>query len=89
MYLTHHSYSTSAKNKLEEEFFNYLQSIDRILIEDYLIEDFKAEILRKYDEICQKHPRCKPIEKRFYCQNEKDIHLFGSNASFTFLKTKK
>ena len=29
------------------------------------------------------------IEKRFYCQNEKDIHLFGSNASFTFLKSKK
>lgn len=89
MYLTHQSYATAAKNKLEEEFFNYLQSIDRELIEDHKIEDFKAEILKKYDELCQKYSRCKPIEKRFYCHNDKDIHLFGSNASFTFLKTKK
>lgn len=88
MYLTHQSYATAAKNKLEEEFFNYLQSIDRELIEDHKIEDFIAEILKKYDELCQKYSRCKPIDKRFYCQNEKDIHLFGSNASFTFLKSK-
>lgn len=91
MYLAHHHYSTASKNKLEDEFFNYLKSIDRTLIEDDKVEDFKAEILKKYEELCIENPRCKPIDKLFYnghLDKKLDFHLLGSNASFTLLKSK-
>lgn len=89
MYLVYQHYSTASKNKLEEEFFQHLKSIDRMLIPDDKIEFFKEGILLKYDDLCKEYPRCKPIEKRWYCQNEKDIHLFGSNAEFKLLKSKE
>lgn len=88
MYLTYQHYSTASKNKLEEEFFQHLKSIDRMLISEDKIEFFKEAILLKYDDLCKEYPRCKPIEKRFYCHNDNDIHLLGSNASFTLLKSK-
>lgn len=88
MYLTYQHYSTASKNKLEEEFYNYLKSIDRTLIEDNEIEDFKAEILQKYDDLCKEFPRCKPIKKSLSKMFSEDIILFGSNAEFKLLKSK-
>ena len=47
-------------------------------------------ILDKYDELCKEFPRCKPIPKQFskgFAENG-DYNLFGSNATFTLLKSK-
>ncbi|ROI09770.1 hypothetical protein EGI11_03160 [Chryseobacterium sp. H3056] len=90
MYVCKLGHTTSAKNKLEEEFFQYLKEIDRIWVEDEKVEELKKDILSAYSKRCEKHPRCKPLQKSFYkgFDNKEDFILSGSNASFTLLKTK-
>lgn len=90
MYLVYHGYSTQAKNQLEKDFCDYLESIDRMLIADKELEDFKKKILKKYDEFSAINKRCKPVEKSFYCikGEDQDESLYGSNANFNILKTK-
>ena len=44
MYLVYQHYSTASKNKLEEEFFQHLKSIDRMLISEDKIEFFKYSL---------------------------------------------
>lgn len=90
MYLAQLSYMTSSKNNLEESFCNYLRSIDRELIEEKLIVEYEQKILDKYDEFCKKFSRCKPLLKSFGngYQDKGDRILYGTNATFTLLKSK-
>ena len=90
MYITYLSHANSAKNNLEESFYNYLKQIDRTIIEDSKIGEFKKEILSEYDNLCKVHSRCKPIDKSFnksYRDNG-DFNLYGANAIFLLLKSK-
>lgn len=87
MYLAYFRYGTVAKNKLEDDFSNYLKEIDRTLVPDQEIEDFKQEILDDYARLCAKHNRCKPMEKHYHEMNQ-DFILHGSNSEFKLLKSK-
>ncbi len=90
MYVCYLGHSTMTKNKLEEEFFQYLKSIDRIWVENEKISELKNDILKMYNQLCEKHHRCKPLKKEFsktYHENG-DFILYGSNATFYLLKTK-
>ena len=78
-----------ARNKLNIMKSTKITSqISAILIKPH-INNMHQRILKALENIKTGTFRQIAIEKRFYCQNEKDIHLFGSNASFTFLKSKK
>ena len=90
MYLANFSFSTVAKNKVEEAFSEYLKTINRELIQDNDIEEFKKTVLKEYDFICELNPRCKPIKKDFGTgySFEGDFVLYGSNATFYLLKSK-
>lgn len=91
MYLAYTNNQLSSKNKLEAEFSAYLKEINRTLVSDDKIEDFRKEILNKYDELCKKYQRCKPITKRFYSgyfDDKNDFILEGASTSFKLLKSK-
>ena len=90
MYLVYQHNATASKNKLEDEFFQYLKSLNRKIVEEKNLLKFTEDVLKKYNDLCKEHPRCKPIEKRFsrgFSENN-DIHLFGSNTCLTLLKAK-
>ena len=90
MYLSNLSYSTASKNKLEESFYEYLKDINRTEIQNNKIEDFKIRILKAYELLCEQNSRCKPIKKDFGNGHSfpGDFILYGSNATFTLLKSK-
>lgn len=91
MYVCYLSHSTATKNKLEEEFFKHLQEIDRTWCENSQVDKVKQDILNKYQSLCEKYPRCKPIHKEFSSvrlNGKGDFILWHSNAVFTILKTK-
>ena len=90
MYIAHLDYATAPKNNLEASFYEYLRAIDRTLIDNDRINDYQQIILDKYDELCKKFPRCKPIKKQFGSgyKEKGDKILYGSNATFTLLKSK-
>ncbi len=90
MYIAHLSFATASKNKLEESFYEFLKSLDRDLVENQNIKGYKQKILDKYDELCKVYPRCKPIHKSIdkVLSKKGDLTLFGSNATFTLLKSK-
>ena len=88
MYLAYTNNQLSSKNKLEAEFSEYLKEINRTLVSDDKIEDFRKEILNKYDELCKKYQRCKPIIKRFDSGYKNDFILEGASTSFKLLKSK-
>lgn len=90
MYIAHLDYATATKNNLEASFYEYLRAIDRTLIDNDKINDYQQMILDKYDELCKEFSRCKPIEKHFSSDflGNGDFQLFGSNATFTLLKSK-
>ncbi len=80
MYLANITYSTQAKNALDKSFENYLDLIDRTLIENDKIDEFMSGV----------HKRCKPRELSFYRHlvGNGKISLHGSHVSFEFLKSK-
>ncbi|HRZ96017.1 MAG TPA: hypothetical protein P5084_00560 [Paludibacter sp.] len=90
MYLAHKTYSTQAKNALDESFENYLDRIDRTLIENDKIDEFLEDVIQQYKELAKTKSRCKPRELSFYrhLQEKGKISLHGSHVSFEFLKSK-
>lgn len=91
MYIAYISHSTSTKNKLEEAFSKYLKSIDRTAIENSDVENFKKNILKKYNELCDEFSRCKPWPKHWEksWSNGNDFWLRHSNEHFLLIKTKE
>ena len=89
MYLVYVSSATTPKNKLESDFSDFLNEINRTLIQDSEIKDFRKKILDNYEALCKKHNRCKPVEKSFFSGvNSEDFILAGSNTSCKLLKSK-
>lgn len=90
MYLAHKTYSTQAKNALDKSFENYLDLIDRTLIENDKIDEFTSGVLEHYLKLSSVHKRCKPRKLSFYVPSRKNgkITLHGSHVSFEFLKSK-
>lgn len=60
-YYTYVGHETNTKNKLQEEFKVYLKSLEGILIDAITLPLFKNEILKKAQELNDKHNRCNPI----------------------------
>lgn len=87
MYLAHYSYGTIPKNNLEAMFSNYLKTLDRTLIDNKDVEDFKLTIIKEYAFLCDKHSRCRPVEKNFH-EMRGDFYLHGTNCEFKLLKSK-
>lgn len=59
-----------AKNKLQKEVLEYFISIDRMLIQKEYVENLKAFISNKIEEINSQNPRCTPLEIYFEHDNE-------------------
>ncbi|MBS7234244.1 hypothetical protein KHA90_24920 [Flavobacterium psychroterrae] len=57
-YFVYVGHSTQTKNKLQEEFCNYLRSLQHTLIDAAKINDLKKEIRLKALELNEKHKRC-------------------------------
>ncbi|PXY44496.1 hypothetical protein [Flavobacterium hydrophilum] len=64
-YFVYVGHSTSTKNKLQEEFSNYLNSLEGTLIKAKKIQDLKLEIILKSLELSKKHSRCTPLTITF------------------------
>ena len=90
MYLAHKTYSTQAKNALDKSFEDYLDMLDRTLIENDKIDEFMSGVLKHYLKLSSVHKRCKPRQIFFYfpLKNDSKISLHGSHVSFEFLKSK-
>ena len=89
MYLAYKTYSTQAKNALDKSFEDYLNLIDRTLIDNDKIDEFISGVLEHYAKLSSVHKRCKPRELSFYrhLQDKGKISLHGSHVSFEFLKS--
>ena len=90
MYLAHKTYSTQAKNALDKSFEDYLNLIDRTLIENDKIIEFMHGVIEHYENLSSVHKRCKPRKLSFYAPSRENgkISLHGSHVSFEFLKSK-
>lgn len=89
MYLTDFQHGTQAKNNLEKEIKTYLETLDRILIEDVDFAKFQQLILEKVREFNKKHPRAKPKSPHYLSGTGKDVFLSGIECVvFKFLKVK-
>lgn len=90
MYLANKTYSTQAKNVLDKSFENYLDLIDRTLIDNDKIDEFMSGVLEHYAKLSSVHNRCKPRELTFYRHlvGNGKISLHGSHVFFEFLKSK-
>lgn len=92
MYITYLGACTMPKNSLEKAVRCYLSSIDRTLIDDVDLEDFKTRILDHIKNLNADYPRCRPLEPRFQEGRENDFliggidgvsfHLFASKNTF-------
>ena len=51
MYLVYVSSATTPKNKLESDFSDFLNEINRTLIQDSEIKDYRKKILDNYEEL--------------------------------------
>lgn len=74
------------KNRLESDMHKYIQSKERLLIDEGAVDAFIQDIKREAAFLSGSiHPRCKPIEVRDYRHkaiNEKDIFLYTANITF-------
>ena len=59
-------HSLATKNKLEAEVLELIKSIDRLIIEKASVENFISSLNEKIDALNRKHPRCKPVETRWW-----------------------
>lgn len=59
-------HSLTTKNKLEAEVLEHIKSRDRWIIRTENLESYIASINEKIDAINKKHPRCKPVEPRWW-----------------------
>jgi hypothetical protein len=57
-YFVYVGHSTQTKNKLQEEFGNYLKSLEGTLITAEKIDDLQWQIRAKSLELNEKHKRC-------------------------------
>lgn len=64
-HLTHYyvyvGHSNQTKNKLQEEFNDYLKSLQGKLIDAIKLPVLKKQILQKAQELNDKHNRCNPL----------------------------
>lgn len=66
-YFTHADYFTNSKNKLTDEFQQYLkEQSDRILESAEEFADFRQEVAEHVRMLNEKHHRCTPIEPHWY-----------------------
>lgn len=59
-------HSLATKNKLEAEVLELIKLHDRIIIEKETVESFIYSINYSIDALNRKHPRCKPVEPRWW-----------------------
>ncbi|WP_163401467.1 hypothetical protein [Flavobacterium fluviatile] len=57
-YFVYLGHSTQTKNRLQEEFSNFLTTLEGTLINADRIEDLKQRIIKKATELNEKHKRC-------------------------------
>lgn len=81
------------KNRLESDMHKYIQSKERLLIDESAVDAFIQDIKREAAYLSGSiHPRCKPIEVRDYSGQtgndrainvtQKDIFLYTANITF-------
>lgn len=64
----------SAKNKPQLEIINFLKKdIDRKIVNNADIIEFKDLIFKMIDEINKKYPRCKPLQITFNIDKHSDV----------------
>lgn len=61
-YFSYISYTLALNNKLEKAINEYLQTQERLVINDIDLELFKSSILLKIAELNVGHPRCNSIK---------------------------
>lgn len=64
-YFVNAGHSTQTKNKLQEEFKVYLESLQGTLIDADKLQELKDKIMAKSIELNEKHKRCTPIKILF------------------------
>lgn len=64
-YFAYVGHSTQTKNKLQEEFKVYLESLQGTLIDANKLQWLKDKIIAKSIELNEKHKRCTPIKISF------------------------
>lgn len=77
-YFVHVGHSTQTKNKLQEEFKNYLESLSGMLVTEPFYGDLTKQIKRKAEELNEKHRRCQPLKIGFSeLYSKKGNHITG------------
>ncbi|MDN3675714.1 hypothetical protein QWY99_22020 [Flavobacterium branchiarum] len=61
-YFVYVGHSNATKNKLQDEFENYLKSLSATIIEVNKLEDLKSEIINKSLELNEIHRRCQGLK---------------------------
>jgi hypothetical protein len=92
-FLTVLGHTLQTKNKLELAVLRYLQDeVNRKLIKDYDVPDFKKQVRNKVEALQNEHPRCKPVMLDWYQPNSgknDDWVLHTSFLQFTMYAEKK
>lgn len=71
-YFVYIGHSTQTKNRQQEEFSNYLNTLEGTLINAENVDGLKEKITAKAKELNEKHKRCTPLAIEFanlYKQN--------------------
>ena len=77
-------HTLQSKNKLQEEFTNYLLSLKAKLIDVKKLSDLQNQIAIKKDELNAKHPRCTPINISFWSPSGSRSIILSGFYSLTF-----
>ena len=91
-YFTHILNSYSCTNKLQKEILEYLQTMDRKIVEESSISEFKKDVLSTLHCLCTYNPRCKFIHPAFYKDISTGDYLLefsdGAICSFRIYQSK-
>ncbi|WP_396153684.1 hypothetical protein [Flavobacterium sp.] len=67
------SYSTALKNKLQQEAYQYLKSLNQNVIHADDIQQAQKIILEELEKINQKYPRCKALNVSFNDRSQREM----------------
>lgn len=76
-YFCYVGHDTKAKNKLHQDFKDYLISMGGTLVEADKLKDLKSAILAVSREFNDSHKRCEPLELKFWETHKSNWAISG------------
>lgn len=100
MYIVTFGHGSATKNKLQSAVYDYLQTLDRLIVEDEKLDQFEKTVLAEIERLHkEEYPRCKSLEPKFWSNNrysgyegqpkynDRKLELYFSSISLLYAYT--